>query len=302
MSSSLRIVLICSIACAIIGVLHVTSMLDSKPRRLVPTHQQPQQHHPAETPAEEPPPPPPPSPGLQSFTPPLNHSASAISARRGQLDAACRVSVDVERQRLLHHRPASLCVNGASSQLCDALRRALAVPASASLAAGSRVVATIAHLPEQQALLETFSHAVAALQVPALALTVGDAQQDAFSARREHDLASTRALELRVVLAPLPGEATAPVLSRKWNALTLLLEAGVSVLYADVDALLLEPPFLASTPQAAAETAVHDQQAAAETATAGSGGAGVLHDDSDVEVLSSASDCLGSLRIASDRF
>ena len=144
---------------------------------------------------------------------------------------------------------------GCHSALCVATQLLLKqVPGA------SAIVLTVA-TPEQNGLLATFARSTAALRVPALALVATTPGHDVTA-----DLASARAaVDRRMVIAALPGEGgVAPLLGRKWAAIEVILRSGVGVLYADVDAVFAAPPFA------------------------------LLHNDSDVEVLSEAIDDAGA--------
>ena len=150
------------------------------------------------------------------------------SAQRGKLDARCMPKPDVERKQLLslisHVAPC-----GIEDALCTAVRRVLT-------GSNRSLVLTVARWPEQAPALESWTAAVAALRVPAVALLAGDT--DATE--------SYAALEAGgVAIAPLPRGAhpTSTVLSRKWVAITRILSLRVGVLYVDVDGLLAHPPF-----------------------------------------------------------
>ena len=167
-----------------------------------------------------------------------------------RLSAACSAgdaAATAEKRKLLHPVPAAAeggtpgCLR--NTPICEALRHALAGEDASkaarrpSLRRHQLVVTSAAG--GQQAELEAFTQAAAALRLPTLVLAMDAA---AYAAARTTTAASV------LLLAP-PAAAGAGagagggLLALKWAALAEVLEAGVEVLYADVDAVLAAPPF-----------------------------------------------------------
>ena len=166
--------------------------------------------------------------------PARSFSSVAASKEYGSLATACeRPRPDTERQKLLQMMSAALPSDSGGrpgcledTTMCQALRHAFS-PVKAVPGARRQLVVTAAS-QAQIGHLASFTEASGALRLPTLVLAMDDV---AFEAARGTTAAS-------VLL-----DSGAPPLARKWAALGEILEAGVAILWADVDAVLAADPF-----------------------------------------------------------
>lgn len=168
------------------------------------------------------------------------------SKAHGTLSSQCKLTVDGERRGLLRYLPA-LPLTSLGAGECASLPPALCVAVRGALGGVTeaphrpRLVVT-SFVGAQLELLRVFADNAAALALPMVALAM-DAEGAAAA---------------RGVCFSAPAPAGGSTLERKWRGLAQLVEAGVDVLYVDVDGVLASEPFAA------------------------------LHFDSDVEALSEA--------------
>eukprot|EP00965_Chrysotila_dentata_P066613 2206283-Pleurochrysis_carterae.AAC.1 len=148
-----------------------------------------------------------------------------VSGATGSLPASCRVTIDVQRKRFLRNIAADTPCKG-NTELCQGLRNAIAATPSRS---DRRCLVLTTYGNAQAGMLASFATAVAAIRVPALAVAVES------GASRLGDK-----LPIVVVDGLQLGRTR---LERKWAALALSLEAGIRLVYADVDVVFGINPF-----------------------------------------------------------
>jgi hypothetical protein len=151
----------------------------------------------------------------------IEQQASPLGNRsllHGTLERRCIPTPDAARRSVLAYVRADPHACDATKPLCRAAQR------------HRQLLLTTAVWPEQRELLEAFAFSAAALRVPTLALVQGGVAQAATAVGNDifH-------------VAPLAGDP--PILQQKWDAIARLVELGVHVLSADVDAVLASPPF-----------------------------------------------------------
>ena len=190
---------------------------------------------------------------LQSYSvtaelPPRLPPISNASVLHGALEPTCSpLSTDPERAALLDYLLIPQC-DARDEAMCAAVRRALAGAPTRQL------VLTIARYPEQKELLDAFTTSVSSLRVPTLILlasTVGNGDEVRYANSLE-----SQGLAAVSLAEALPRAFDINLLAAKWSAMSRVLDLNASVLYTDVDTILTHPPF------------------------------SLLHNDSDVEVLS----------------
>ena len=178
------------------------------------------------------------SSGVSVGAPSRRATDVAQSAAHGSLPPRCvRPEPDADRRKLLRFVPARTSAaadaDGApascSTPLCAALGHALRSVPRHSL---PNVLMTSA-VRGQEAMLATFAEAAAALRVPLVVIAMDEA---AFAAAK----ASTAASVLARAGDGAGGDST---LARKWAAIAEALEAGVGLMWADVDAVVASQPF-----------------------------------------------------------
>ena len=184
----------------------------------------------------------PPALGANFSAPAKPLSSVAAASQRNNLARACTIGMDptaaAKKRELLHLVPAAAeggkpgCLH--KSPICDALRHALTGGptdgASASRRGAGRkhqMIVTSA-VSGQREEVEAFTEAAAALRLRTLVLAM---DADAFAAAG------------RTTAAAVLLDGSVPPLARKWAALAEVLEAGVEVLWVDVDGVLASAPF-----------------------------------------------------------
>ena len=160
-----------------------------------------------------------------------------LAKAHGTPSTQCQLTVDAERQvaslpRLqLGALGAGQC-GSLPPALCSAVRGALGGAAEPAAGAPRLLVTTYAGGTAQAERLRLFADHAAALQLPLVAL-----------AMEPSDPVGAAAVKSLCFWAPAP--AGPGPLARKWAALRLLVEAGIDVLYLDVDGVLGSSPWAA---------------------------------------------------------
>lgn len=168
--------------------------------------------------------------------PMLPFTSVDASQENGRLASGCEAPrPDNERRKLLQLVTAATPAGAphactVDTPICQALRHAFA-PVKVKLGERRQLVVTAA-AEAQAAPLRSFTQASAALRLPTLVLAM---DEEAFEAARSTTAAS--------VLLSAADASSATPLARKWAALVEILEAGVAIYWADVDAVIAANPF-----------------------------------------------------------